>query len=299
MVDQGELEKKLDVGLSEEEIKKYGFGNEKNLEEVVRDHKHTPTWKKILNYAIGIGAMAASYAIIGPIGPGAALLGLINDYVNCKIRKRDFPSRQFRNIALTWALFAIPGVYAYKFMNSVVDVKTTSGFIKRGIMELFGFLPAFGIVTNAMSYPIENLKFKGLYNVSLKKVWWKNYKAALKYFSIPEMLIARYMPPLMQFPLLLGLRTLWGVTFGSRYVRMVDPYLYEHKKIQGKNIYEWGKQFGIIPGEGRGKPVHVDKPEEYKKQKKSLADKVKNKLSYLNPFNNYQLQPALAYDYHR
>lgn len=169
MVDQGGLERKLDVEVSEEERKKYGYGSEHNLEDVVRNHRHTSPFKKFLNYVIGIGAAAASYLITGPIGPAAALLGVAGDYLNAKIRKRDFPSRQFRNTSLFWSLFAIPGSALYNWMNATFNVKVITGWIKRMITEFFCVHVALGPLTHVVRYPVDNLKSKGMYAMDLKK----------------------------------------------------------------------------------------------------------------------------------
>lgn len=50
---------------------------------------------------------------------------------------------------------------------------------------------------------------------------------------------------------------------------MIDPYILDHKKIRGKSIYDWGKQYGIVPGEGRGRPIPGINQEEYKKPKQN------------------------------
>jgi len=291
MVEPGELEKKLeeklDVEVSEEEIKKYNLYNEKNLEDVIRNHKPTPFLKKVFNYAIGFGAIATSFLLVGTIGLGAGLLGLSGEYINAKIRRRDFPSRQFRNVALMWSLISIPGSWLYNWMNATINVKTTIGMLQRAAVEIPAVHLVGGPAYHLISYPLENQKFKGLYDLDLKRVWWKNFKASMKYFIWPEMLMARFAPPYIHFPALLVSKALYTVTFGSRRVRIIDPYILDHKKIRGKSIYDWGKQFGIIPGEAR-KPIKVPDPEAYRKPKQNLTDKVKNKLSYYNSFN-YQL----------
>ncbi len=245
MVDQGglerRLEEKLDVDVSKEEIQKYGIHTEKNLEDVVRNHKHTPFLKKIFNYAAGFGAIAASFLIAGPIGPGAALLGIAGEYFNCKIRKRDFTSRQFRNTALIWSALSIPGSMLYNWMNATFNVKTTIGMLQRAAVELPVVHLIGGPAYHLVSYPLENQRFRGLYNLDLKRVWWNNLKSTLKYFTLPEMLMARFAPAYLHFPALLLSKTLYNITFGSRRVRMIDPYILEHKKIRGKSIYDWGK----------------------------------------------------------
>ncbi len=272
MTDQGELEKKLeeklDVGISNEELQKYNLHNERNLEEVIRNHRPRSKFKKFLDYTIGFGAMAASFLIAGPIGPGAALMGLAGEYLNAKIRKRDFPSRQFRNTTLFWSAFSIPGSALYNWMNATFNVKTTAGMLKRAAVELSAVHLIGGPATHVVKYPLENLKFKGMYDLDLKRVWWKNYKSTMKYFALPEMLMARFAPPWVHFPGILLSKTLYGVTFGSRGVRMIDPYILDHEKIKGKSIYDWGKQYGIIPGEAR-KPVNVPDPETYRKPKQN------------------------------
>lgn len=310
-IDQGELERRIEATLSEEERKKYSYGSEKNLEDIVRNHRYRSPFRKLLDYTIGIASMAVSYLIAGPIGPVAGLLGVTGDYINCKIRKRDFPSRQFRNTASIWSLFAIPGSMFYKWLNATFNVKTIVGWAKRMLCEFLGLHFTFLPVIYSLTYPIETLQFKGLYNVGLKKVYWKNLKATAKYFFLPEALLARFAPPAIQFPAILLSRTFYTVTWGSRGVRMVDPYIYDHRKIKGQSIYDLGKQYGIIPGEGRGRPVPVPNPEEYKKPKQNLQDKMH---TYRNNIHNYvtngydkirdyltptQLQPAFAYNRYR
>lgn len=275
MVEQGGLEKKLeeklDVDVSKEEIQKYKLHNERNLEDVIRNHKPTPFLKKVFDYAVGFGTMAFSFFVAGPIGPAAALMGLAGEYLNAKIRKRDFPSRQFRNTALLWSLISIPGSMLYNWMNATINVKTTIGMLQRAAVEIPAVHLIGGPAYHLVSYPLENRKFKGLLNLDLKRIWWKNFKASMKYFIVPEMLMARFAPAYIHFPALLLSKMFYTITFGSRRVRLIDPYILEHKKIRGKSIYDWGKQYGIIPGEGRGKPVYVPDPEAYKKPKQNYT----------------------------
>ena len=172
-------------------------------------------------------------------------------------------------------------------------------------VEFTGMHLLFSPISYTVTYPLENRKFKG-FGFYMKNVFGKNLKATAKYFFLPESLLARFAPPWIQFPAILFSRALYTVTWGSRSARIIDPYIYEQNKIRGESIYDLGKEYGIIPGEGRGKPVYVPDPEAYKTPKESLADKIKNgydkakdKVSHLNlnPFNNYQLQPAFANSY--
>jgi len=226
-------------------------GNENNLEDVVRNHRRGNVFGDLLNYMIGGTAIAVSYSFAGPISLFAGATATLGDYIITKVRKRDYPSRQFRNAMMAAGVYGYLGSTAFNWMNSTFDVTKITGMLKRAVVQLFGYAPAMGIIYNTLMYPLENRTIRRLPRIAWRELWFKNYKANLKYFAVPEMLVARFAPPWIHFPLAIIGGLLWRTTFGSRRVRIVDPYIYEHKKIQGKSVYELGKQYGVTPGQDR------------------------------------------------
>lgn len=219
------------------EAKANGHNNPKIinfLQEKAKQRKPRGLLGKIADYTIAAGAVAAAYSIVGVpalIANGLTFIG--SKIVNYK-RKRDTPSRQVRNQAIISSLFSIPGHYAFKFMNKIWDVTKWSGLLARFMVQEFIYYPTMAVTGNLIGYPLVHGTTKGLFNYGIKDLGWRNWKTGLKYFSIPNMFVARYMPPETQFPIDLGMGLLWRTTAGSRYLHEADPYKYEHKIIDGK-----------------------------------------------------------------
>jgi len=243
----------------DKEIPKVG-GSEDDLEEVVRNHKPSSTLGNIMNIAVGLGSIAVSFAYAGPISILAGATAFLGDLIVTKRRGRDFTSRQFRNGMFGAAGYGYLGSMAFNWMNAAYDVTTWGGFAKRGVVQMFAYAPIMGFSYNTLNYPLENKTLKHLPEIAWKELWWKNYKATLKYFAGVELAVARFAPAWTHFPLAILGALLWRTTFGSRRVRVVDPYIYEHKKIQGKSVYELGRQYGVSPGQDRYKKKANVKP---------------------------------------
>jgi hypothetical protein len=213
------------------------------LEERAKKRKPRGLFGKIMDYTIAAGAVAASYALIGPMALVANAISLVaTKIVNYK-RKRDTPSRQIRNNAIMASLFSIPGYYAFKWMNRLIDVTTWSGLATRFAVQNFAYVPAMMLAGNTVGYPLVFGTTKGMFKYGIRDLGWRNYKTGTKYFSWPNLAAARFLPDYTHFPLSLGMRVLWGTTAGARYLHEADPYKYEHKIIDGKPVNGANKEY--------------------------------------------------------
>lgn len=218
--------------------------SENNLEDIVKNHKPRGFIGKIFDYTIAAGANILSYLAIGNMALIANAIAFVGDRIVNWRRKRDTPSRQTRNSAIMASLMAIPGKIGFDLMNKYINVKTMSGWLTRGVVQLGLFRPAMGLANTAISYPLINRTFKGMYEKGYKKAWWNIYKDGLKYLGIPNMLTARFLPPQTHFPISLGLRTLFRTSVAERVIKIYeDPYRYEYKKINGQSIDELIKKY--------------------------------------------------------
>ena len=134
-------------------------------------------------------------------------------------------------------LFIKPGAIGFDLMNKYINTKTWSGWLLRGAVQLGVYQPAIGLTYTTLSYPLINKTFNGLYEKGYKQLWWGNYKDSIMYLGVLDMLSARYVPAQMQYPVNLGLRTVYRTSIGARLQDVYgDPYKYEYKRIGGKSI---------------------------------------------------------------
>ena len=206
----------------------------KFLEEKAKQRKPRSTLGKILDYTIAAGCIVGSYLAVGNIALVANVISLIGERIVNWRRGRDTPSRQTRNSALMASLMSIPGYFAFKWMNSLYDVTTWSGLLKRYAVQNFAYIPANTLIGNAIGYPLHFGTTKGMWDYGIKDLGWRNYKTGLKYFSWPNLAAARFLPDYTHYPVALGAGMLWRTTAGSRYLHEADPYKYEHRIIDGK-----------------------------------------------------------------
>lgn len=212
------------------------------LQEKAKQRKPRGFLGKILDYTITAGAIAASYALIGPMALVANGIRFVGDRIINYRRKRDTPSRQTRNGAIMASLFSIPGYYAFKWMNSLINVKTWGGLALRYAVQNFIYSPLMTITAFHVGYPLVHRTTKGLYKYGLADLGWRNYKTGLKYFSWTNLAAARFLPAYTHFPISLGTGLLWRTTIGSRYLHETDPYRYEHEIIDGKPAKGYAKE---------------------------------------------------------
>ena len=215
----------------------------KVLEEEAKKRKPRGLVGKILDYTIASAAVATSYALIGPMALVANAISFVGDRVVNYKRKRDTPSRQTRNSAVLSSLFSIPGYYAFKWMNSLINVKTWGGLALRYLVQNFVYIPPMVVGGRLIAYPLVHGTTKGLWNYGIKDLGWRNYKDGLKYFSWPNLAAARFLPAYTHFPISLGTGLLWKTTIGSRYLHEADPYKYEHEIIDGKPANGASKEY--------------------------------------------------------
>jgi hypothetical protein len=241
-----DLEDMINSNSDSQDNKANGHNNPeiiKSLEERAKQRKPKGLIGKILDYTITAGAVAASYSLIGT----SALIANAISFVGARIvnykRKRNTPSRQTRNMAITASLFSIPGHYAFQYMNKLFNVATWSGLGARFAAQNFVYYPAMTVTGNLIGYPLVHGTTKGLYSYGIKDLGWRNWKTSFKYFSIPNLLVARYLPPETHFPIDLGMGLLWRTTVGSRYLHEADPYKYEHSKIDGTPANGQNKEY--------------------------------------------------------
>jgi len=213
------------------------------LQEKAKHRKPRGLFGKIMDYTIATGAVAASYALIGPMALVANGIRFVGDRVINYKRKRDTPSRQTRNGAIMSSLFAIPGYYAFKWMNSLINVKTWGGLALRYAVQNFIYSPLITLTAFHVGYPLTHRTTKGLYKYGLADLGWRNYKTGLKYFSWPNLAAARFLPAYTHFPISLSTGLLWRTTIGSRYLHETDPYRYEHEIIDGKPVNRVNKEY--------------------------------------------------------
>ncbi len=212
------------------------------LQEKAKQRKPRGLLGRIADYTVAAGAIAASYSLIGmPAIIANAISFASTRIVNYK-RNRDTPSRQVRNNAIFASLFSIPGHYAFKWMNKIWDVTKWSGLLARFAAQNFVYYPTMTVAGNLIGYPVVQGTTKGLYEYGIKDLGWRNWKTSFKYFSIPELFVARYLPPQTHFPISLTSGLIWRTTVGSRYLHEADPYKYEHRIIDGKPANGYDQQ---------------------------------------------------------
>ena len=231
-----DLEDRLNSNSGSENNKANGHNSPleiKILEEQAKKRKPRGLFGKIMDYGIAAGAVAASYSLIGSMALVANAISFVGDRIVNYKRKRDTPSRQTRNSAILSSLFSIPGHYAFEWMNKLWNVTKWTGLATRFAVQQFVYYPAMTVVGNLVGYPLVHGTTKGLFNYGIADLGWRNYKTGLKYFSLPNLAAARFAPAYTHFPISLGMGLLWRTTVGSRYLHEVDPYKYEHSKIDG------------------------------------------------------------------
>ncbi|MBW2975663.1 hypothetical protein KY366_08135 [Candidatus Woesearchaeota archaeon] len=206
----------------------------KALDEIAKKRKPRGFFGSMLDYTIAAGAVAASYALVGPIALIANGIRFVGDRIVNNKRKRDTPSRQTRNSAIIASLLSIPGHYAFQLMNKLINVKTWSGLATRYAVQNFVYGPAMLLTTNTIAYPLTFGTTQGMWDYGITDLGWRNYKTGLAYFSWPNLAAARFLPDYTHFPISLGTGLLWRTTAGSRFLHEADPYKYEHRIIDGK-----------------------------------------------------------------
>ena len=213
----------------------------KFLEEKAKTRKPRGLFGTIMDYTIAASAAAASYAAVGPMALWANAIGFVGNRIVNFRRKRDTPSRQTRNTAIMSSIMAVPGKLAFDAMNYLIDVTTMSGWLLRGAVQQFGYFPAMTVLGTSIGHPLVHGTTTGLYDYGLRDLGVRNYKTGLKWFAIPNMLVARYLPDYTHFPISLANNLVFRTTVGSRFLYEVDPYKYEHKILDGKPANGYAK----------------------------------------------------------
>ena len=119
-------------------------------------------------------------------------------------------------------------------MNKLFDVTRWSGLLGRFVAQNFAYMPFRAVAGTLVGYPLVNGTTKGLYDYGIKDLGWRNYKTTFKYFSLPNLAVARWLPDYTHFPIEIANGIIWKSTVGARALHEVDPYKYEHEVIDGK-----------------------------------------------------------------
>lgn len=179
---------------------------------------------KIFDYGTAITATALSYSVIGPLSIIAVGTSALGDHISNWRSGKKTTSAQIRDSAILSSFWSIPVSYAFNLMNAFISTASLTGKVVRAFAQLVALPFAIGRLGFASDYVIRHKKFKGAYKNQVDKFWFKNYKDALTYLSIPNMAVAYLAPAQYHYPASLLTGLIGRTTIGTRHIKALDPY---------------------------------------------------------------------------
>lgn len=231
--------------MAEQTEKNQAEGKEKpkptTLEGAVNESWHAT--KASTNTLVGTGAIAASTKFFGLDGLVTAAAFPVGGFIESRLAKKPFTSKNFRDEAITGALFTPPLWY---IVNALREIPKAAGL--DGLVNVLGYsVPAAALAAGALSYAsipffnaiyyplkylVDNKTFKGI-GKDFKENYWKGTKRSL-YLGIPwaaTVAASVAMPALYPylFPVLAGFEVLYRLVLSKEnlnYAKLFNPFTY-------------------------------------------------------------------------
>lgn len=205
--------------------------------------KKPSTLEGILNTTIGAAAIGASTAAFGTDALVTSAAFPAGGFLESRLAGKDFKTKNFRDEAITGALFSIPLVYGVNAMrqlpktyglDSMVNVlgySLPASALAVGALS-FASIPLFNAVYYPIKYIIDNKSFNGLAK-DFKENYWKGTIRGL-YLGVPwaATIAASVALPALSpylFPILAGFEVAYRVILSKeklKYLKMLNPLTY-------------------------------------------------------------------------